>query len=239
MKILVVLNDVADPIGALGPPLLDAGFELATWRPADPPPEPTEFAGVIALGGPANPDEDHAYGWLRVERDLLRRAVAARLPVIGVCLGAQLLAQALGGRAYRMPRPRIGWSTPAAGPATARDPLAPAWDSLERALEWHAYGFTLPPGGELLVGTPDAVQAFRAGPCAWGFQYHLEADAAILAGWIRGGREKLAAAGVDPVELAETARRLGAPAHGQAVGRAFASVVAGSVDRTLGRLRNR
>jgi GMP synthase (glutamine-hydrolysing) len=223
MKILVALNDVSDPIGALGPPLLDAGFELTAWTPAaDPAPDPAGFSAVIALGGSANPDEDHRYGLLRVERELLGRAVASGVPVIGVCLGGQLLAQALGGRAYRMPRPRIAWSSLAAGPAAAGDPLAPAWDSLVHGLEWHAYGFTLPPGGELLVGTPDAVQAFRAGPSAWGFQYHLEADAAILGGWIRAGSHQLTSAGVDPAQLAEPPD---ATAHGHAVGRAFASVI--------------
>jgi GMP synthase (glutamine-hydrolysing) len=224
MRILVVLNDASDPIGALGPPLLDAGFELTTWRPEDPPPDLADHAAVVALGGSPNPDEDERYAWLRVERDLLRRAVDLGLPVMGVCLGGQLLAQALGGRAYRMPQPRIGWPSLVAGPAAARDPLAPAWDSLDRGLEWHAYGFTLPPGGELLVGTPDAVQAFRAGPRAWGFQYHLEADAEILGGWIRTGSRQLTDAGVDPVELAEPARRPDALAHGEAIGRAFASV---------------
>lgn len=220
----MLLNHESDPIGALGPPLLDAGFGLTTWRPDDPPPEVADYAGVVALGGPPNPDEDERYAWLRVERDMLRRAVDLRLPVMGVCLGGQLLAQALGGRAYRTPRPRIGWPSLVAGPAAARDPLAPAWDTLDRGLEWHAYSFTLPPGGELLVGTADAVQAFRAGPRAWGFQYHLEADAEILAGWIRAGSRQLAAAGADPVELAETARRPDALVHGEAIGRAFAAV---------------
>ncbi len=93
-------------------------------------------------------------------------------------------------------------------------------------LEWHDYRFTLPPGGELLAGTPEAVQAFRAGPCAWGFQYHLEADAALVADWVRVCRDDLLAAGSDPDELAETGRRLGADRalHGRAVGRAFASI---------------
>jgi GMP synthase (glutamine-hydrolysing) len=227
MKILVVLNDAEDPIGSLGPPLLDAGFELVVWRPADPPPE--EYAAVIALGGSANPDEDDRYPWLRTERELLGTAVASGLPVIGVCLGAQLLAQALGGRAYRMARPRIAWSAVTTSPAAARDPLAPAWDSLDLGLEWHAYGFTPPPDAELLAGTPDAVQAFRAGPCAWGLQYHLEADAEILADWIRSGGGQLAEVGADADALVETARRPGAAAHGDAVGRAFASVVSSRV----------
>ncbi len=225
MKILVVRNAWTDPVGVLGPPLLDAGFELVEWDPRTGS-SPAGHSAVIALGGATNPDEDAP--WLESERALLREAVRREIPVLAVCLGAQLLAQALGGSAPRMPRTRLGWYPVAAEHAAAGDPLGSAWRSLDHVLEWHDYRFTLPPGGELLAGTPDAVQVFRTGTCAWGFQYHLEADAALVAHWIVVCRDDLVAAGVDPAVLAADGRRLGADQaeHGRAVGHAFASVVA-------------
>ncbi len=227
MRVLVAQNATTDPIGALGPPLVDASFDLDVWHaPAETPPRDLgEYAAVVALGGSTNPDEEHA--WLRAERDLLREAVRRGLPVIAVCLGAQLLSQALGGRAPRLPRTRIGWFPLTPGPATAHDPLGEAWRSLDQVLEWHTYRFTLPPGGELLAGTPDAVQAFRAGPSAWGFQYHLEADPPLLSGWTRFYHDELVAEGADPEALAEAGHRLGAgaAAHGTAVGQAFAELL--------------
>jgi GMP synthase (glutamine-hydrolysing) len=229
MKVLVIRNAPTDPLGLLAPPLADRGLAAVEWRPQEAPPPAAldPFAAVIALGGATNPDEDGTRSWLAAERALLRTAVEREVPVLGVCLGAELLAQALGGRAYRLPEMRVGWYPLAAGDGAAADPLAPAWRRLRHVVEWHRYGFTLPPGGALLAGTPDAVQAFRFGPCAWGVQYHAEADRSLVREWASGDdAPDLREAGVTAAALAAAGERHGAAAeeHGTALAGAFAAV---------------
>jgi GMP synthase (glutamine-hydrolysing) len=179
---------------------------------------------VVALGGTMHPDEDATYAWLAPERALLRDAVGRGLPVIGVCLGAQLLSQALGGGVWRRPLPRVGWAPPSLTPAAGRDPLGAAWRRPDEVLFWHGVSFTLPPGAELLAGTERSVEAFRAGSCAWGFQYHLEADVALATSWADAYPEHLATAQVDRERVVEPGP-LADPSHGVAVAERFAHLV--------------
>ena len=209
MNVLVAVNEASDPLGLLGPPLAAAGLETTLWdaKKEPAPADVGKFAAVIALGGATNPDQDGVHPWLAAERALLRSAVARDIPVLGVCLGAQLLAQAFGGTAYRLAQPRSGWYGLEAHESSAADPLAPAWTELRHVLEWHAYGFTIPPGGVLLAGAPGAVQAFRLGRCAWGIQYHLEADLALASAWASAYPDDLRAARTDPAALSRQGER--------------------------------
>jgi GMP synthase (glutamine-hydrolysing) len=226
-EVLVVVNDRADPIGALGPPLTAAGLSLTFCdvRSGDIPASPEHFAAVVAMGGDTNPDDDSKYGWLSAERSLLRACVEHAVPTIAVYLGAQLLAQALGARARRMPCARIGWMTQHSTPNVMSDPLGGAWAVLDQALEWHTYSFDLPPDATLLAGRDEAVQAFRAGRCVWGFQYHLEADDHLAAHWLNVYRDDLDES-VDANAVMADGRRSAADQaeHGRAVGRAFADL---------------
>ena len=228
MTVLVALNAATDPLGLLGPALAEAGLATTVWPAQDEPP-PSALGGVtaiVALGGATHPDSDRS--WVERERALLREAVGCGIPILGICLGAQLLAQTLGGRAYRLGRPRIGWYALAATERASLDPLAPGWRLLGHVLEWHSYAVTLPPGAVLLAGAPHALQAFRFGPSAWGIQYHLEADAPLAAAWARDYAQDLADAGVEADQLARQGERYGedGAAHGTAIGRAFAEVLA-------------
>ncbi len=226
--VLVIINAKTDPIGVLGPPLIAAGLTMVSCDPTTErvPDVPDEYAAVVVLGSDVNPDDDDTHGWLRAERTLLRACVERETPTIAVCLGAQLLAQALGAAVQRMPMARIGWFEQTSTRDVSSDPLRSAWSAPLCALEWHSYSFALPQDTTLLAGTTQSVQAFRAGPCAWGFQYHLEADAQIVAHWLTAYRDDLGS-NVDVQEVTDRGRRRGADRaeHGTVVAHAFANLV--------------
>jgi GMP synthase (glutamine-hydrolysing) len=232
--ILVALATDSEPLGLLEAPLHEAGLGVERWYPAATPPRPPlgRYAGVIALGGAANPDEDARHPWLADERAVLAEAARRDLPVLGVCLGAELLAQALGGRSERLAVPEIGWVEVSRAPGAEDDPLLGAVPARFRSFEWHGFGFDPGPGGVVLAATGPRPQAFRAGR-AWGLQFHPEADEAIIAGWARHAPGELRSAGVEPAWLAaESARHMGEQRRlARALGRAFAGVVAGASGR--------
>jgi GMP synthase (glutamine-hydrolysing) len=170
-----------------GPHRILAAFDGAptvTARPLDGDelPDPAEVAGALFMGGPMGVGDTRAHPGLAAERDWLAAAVEARKPVLGVCLGAQLLAAALGAEVRPGPAPEIGFAT-----VRIRDPGDPVVGGLApdaSVLHWHGEAFDLPEGAELLAWSAQTpVQAFRAGT-AWGVLFHAEADAALLETWL-------------------------------------------------------
>ena len=160
---------------ALEPRLRRAGFRLATTRFF----EDTELPGpaaadlLVVMGGPMSVHDETAFPWLAAEKDFIRRFVATGRPVLGVCLGAQLLACALGTRVYPGPEKEIGWlpvtGEPHRNPAVFRFPQA------AEVFQWHGETFDLPPGAVRLARSRVCEnQAFQIG-AAIGLQFHLEA----------------------------------------------------------------
>jgi GMP synthase-like glutamine amidotransferase len=202
---LVVQHEDHAPLGALEAPLLERGLELCVWRPDRGDPVPVtldEVDAIVSLGGHPHPDQDDRHPWLGVQRALLRDALAAGVPTLGVCLGAQLVAQAAGAQAGPAPEGEVGWVEVDTEPAARDDRLFADLPTRFPALEWHHYRFALPPGATLLARTPRAIQAFRSGANAWGVQFHVEADEPIIADWLVRGREEMLAYGVDPARVA-------------------------------------
>ena len=158
---------------------------------------------VIVLGGAMHPDEDDRHPWLADETQLLRRAAGRGIPVLGVCLGAQLLARALGGAVFRAPQPEVGWLDVELTTAAHDDPVLGSLPRRFAALQWHEYAYSPPPGAVELARSPVCNQAFRAGD-AWGVQFHPEVTAAQLAAWAE--EDPVPAA---PALIAETAARIG------------------------------
>jgi GMP synthase-like glutamine amidotransferase len=143
--------------------------------------------GLVVMGGPMGVGDTAEHPWLAGEIDLLAAAVAGGLPVLGVCLGAQLLAAALGARVYRGERAEIGTGTVSLTGKGRADPVlgAAGLDELP-VVHWHQDTFALPSGAVLLAGSelyPN--QAFRAGAraCVYGLQFHVEVDRALAEEW--------------------------------------------------------
>lgn len=139
-------------------------------------------AGAVVMGGPMNVDEVERFPALAAERDWLAEAVERGMPVLGVCLGAQLLARALGAEVRAGEEPEIGFAPVEV--AAADDPLLGGLAPRSEVLHWHGDCFDLPEGAEHLASSErTACQAFRAGN-AWGVLFHPEADFALVEAWL-------------------------------------------------------
>ncbi len=166
--------------------ILDAcgGLRVQTVRPlaGHPLPPHEQVAGAVAMGGPMNVDELERFPGLAAERDWLAEAARRGMPVLGVCLGAQLLARALGAEVGPGERPEIGFA--AVEVLDPADPvlggLAPSAEVLHR----HGDAFELPAGASRLASSElTENQAFRVGD-AWGVLFHPEADFALVEAWM-------------------------------------------------------
>lgn len=185
--IVVLEHDPSDPAQRLGDWLVEAGAELDVRRlhagdpvPAAPP------DGLVCLGGRMNAWDDAATPWLAATKALLRRAVAAGTPTLGICLGAQLLAAAEGGTVERGANgPEIGAYLAAKRDAAGQDPLFGPVPMTPDVMQCHDDVVTaLPPGSTLLLSGPGYPhQAWRQGRAAWALQFHPEATAATVREW--------------------------------------------------------
>jgi GMP synthase (glutamine-hydrolysing) len=150
-----------------------------------PPFNSREAAGLIVMGGPMNADQVDRYPFLAQEVQWLQQAVAARLPVLGVCLGSQLLAKALGSRVYANRVKEIGWYDVELLPAVAADALLHDIPRQTTVFQWHGDTFDLPAGAIQLARSPNCEnQAFRFGDHAYGLQFHMEVTADIIHDWL-------------------------------------------------------
>jgi GMP synthase-like glutamine amidotransferase len=169
------------------------------------PARPTGIGGLAVLGGPMGVYEADAYPFLAAERHLLRATVERGLPVLGICLGAQLLASAFGARVYPGPVKEIGWAPITITPAGRDDPVLTPLANAPFVFHLHGDTFDLPEGAiHLATSARYARQAFRIGARAYGLQFHLEFGAQTITG-IAADAECAADArsvGIDPVRMA-------------------------------------
>lgn len=129
-------------------------------------------------------DEHAAYPWLASEQQLLARLVQEGRPVLGICLGAQMLARADGGTSGRLPEPEIGWYGVKLSAAGRADPLLGPLGSSFQALQWHSCDCTPMPAAQRLADSATCLQAYRTGALAWGIQFHAEVTLASFEAWI-------------------------------------------------------
>ena len=216
MRTLAISHQRDAGPGVFAEAILAAGHSLDVWHLAEtdePPADPRGYDGVLTFGGAMHADQESKHAWLAAEKALLRELLASETPLLAVCLGAQLLAEAAGGEAVRASEPEIGWFEVEVTPEGAVDPLlAPLAPSFE-AFEWHSYECRLPEGAVVLARTPVCVQAYRVGSSAWAIQFHAEVSATDVAHWIDDYRtdEDAVLVGVDPEALrADTEAKIAA-----------------------------
>lgn len=157
---------------------------VRTWR-EELPTDPRDFAGILVMGGPMGANDGAALPWIDTEIAFLTAAVAADVPIWGVCLGSQLLARALGARVFTGPAGEVGVAEVTLTDDARTDPVFSAiTESTFPAMHWHYDTFTLPDGATRLAGSQRYEnQLFRHGR-NYGVQFHLEVDTDLLRAWL-------------------------------------------------------
>jgi GMP synthase (glutamine-hydrolysing) len=187
-KLLVFQHSAREPLGVFDPMLRRAGFRIRYCnfsRQPDLRPDVSRYNGLIVLGGPMNVDQADRFPHLTTEIVAIREALARGIPILGICLGAQLLAAALGATVRPNSVREIGWYPLHPTAAAGGDPLCRHLAGDQHVFQWHAYTFDLPAGAVHLASTPTCPnQAFRHGDRAYGLQFHLEADEHLIQRWL-------------------------------------------------------
>jgi GMP synthase (glutamine-hydrolysing) len=214
--VLAIVHQKDAGPGVFGEAIREAGAQLDTWLPperAEPPADPLGYDAVLVLGGAMNVDQEERHGWLAAEKALLRDLLEQGRPLLGLCLGSQLVAEAAGATPRRAARPEIGWHRVELIADGAADPLLGSLAPSFEAFQWHSYEFPLPPGAVALARSEVCLQAARIGAAAWALQFHPEVSAADARRWIDDYRsdEDAVAIGIDPAALAaETEEKIAA-----------------------------
>lgn len=178
MNILVIQNCPVTPIGVVGDVLAERGASLATLFPHRGealPVAPHGFDGLVILGGPQHAGDDEAWPAFAEMLPLIRRFHDAGKPILGICLGAQLISRAFGGTVWPFGGLEIGYLPVEITEAGRDDPLLAGLAAEQRIMQLHEDSFDLPEGAVLLMSNPTcANQAMRLGAATYGFQFHLE-----------------------------------------------------------------
>ena len=184
-RLLVLQHIACEPPAAFEDELRSRGLELLRVEldEGDALPDWREFPAIVVMGGPMGAYEEDEHPWLAAEKRLLREAVEADVPVWGVCLGAQLLAGALGARVYPGERPEVGLLPVELTSAASSDPVFGEAPSSFPTLQWHGDTFDLPEGATLLASSPAYPnQAFRIGR-SYALQFHIEVSLELATEW--------------------------------------------------------
>jgi len=239
MKRLLVLQHVAsEPMGVLDPLLRASGLRIRYVnfaRHANTQVNVDKYDGLVVLGGPMNVDQYSRYPHLLHEIEIIKQALTREIPVLGICLGAQLLAAALGASVHPNAVREIGWYPLSLSAAAANDPLFSHLDQEAEVFQWHAYTFTEPNGTVHLASTAScANQAFCYKGFAYGLQFHLEVDASLIERWLKHSelKKELEPLGGDmhaqQVQVATERHLLASQARARAVFSTFIKLLGGS-----------
>ena len=206
MHVLSVIHGEKVRAGVFGDVVEARGHRLEEWSLAwgTSLPRPLDaYDAVLVFGGAMHADQEAHHPWLREENFFLQRLLDLRKPVLGICLGAQLLAKAAHSWVAPSLEPEIGWYDVELTDAAADDPLIGALPDRFEAFQWHYYTHGLPAGAVELARSRACIQAFRLGDSAWGVQFHPEVTLAQIEGWMQDDEP------VPPDLLEQTRERIG------------------------------
>jgi GMP synthase (glutamine-hydrolysing) len=197
-EVLVFQHDPFDDLGFFSEVLEKQGsnYRVARLFHGEMPTEDWEkVAALIVLGGPMKVDEEKKFPFLRWEKRIIRAAIDDAVPVLGICLGAQLIASTLGTAIFHGPVKEIGWSPISITPHGQVDSLLGYLPESATVFQWHSDGFELPPGAIRLASSAHySTQAFRLGKTIYGLQFHLEVTPRMIERWLDERSKDLALA---------------------------------------------
>ncbi|HQY43432.1 MAG TPA: type 1 glutamine amidotransferase [Paracoccaceae bacterium] len=188
MRVAIVENTEISPLGQVGVALREADAEIQVFRPwaGEALPDGAYHDALVVLGGEQNALADDTHPYLPDLVRLMRRMGQADKAVLGICLGAQLLARAWGAENHLGTAPEFGWHRVALTPQGKSDPVLSVLSADFPIFEWHKDTFTLPKGAMHLAQSPVAAnQCFRIGRASYAMQFHFEASRAVVEGWNR------------------------------------------------------
>ena len=208
MDFLAVIHGESVRSGVFGDVVRERGHGLEEWSLAwdKPLARPLDaYGAVLVFGGAMHADQDDHHPWLREEDMFLQRLLDLHMPVLGICLGAQLLAKAAHAPVYPVDEAEVGWFEVELTAAGTEDPVLGRLPQTFDAFQWHYYAHDVPAGAVELARNRVCTQAFRLGDSAWGVQFHPEVTLHQVQSWIH--EEK--GLPVDPgALLAETTERI-------------------------------
>lgn len=187
-RLLVFQHVPHEILGTLNPLLKRAGFRIRYvnfGRHPDAEPSLDSYHGLVVLGGPMSVNDTADYPHLATEMRLIEEALRRDMPVLGICLGAQLIAKTLGSSVYKSREKEIGWYDVATTPKGSSDPLLTHFEPQEKIFQWHGDTFELPRGAlHLASSSLCEQQAFRYGEKVYALQFHLEVDQPMIERWL-------------------------------------------------------
>lgn len=213
MRILAITFEPDAGPGVFADAARNRGARVDVWLVPEggPPSDPTGYDAVMSFGGSMHAHEEDRHAWLRTQKELHAQLLALEVPLLGVCLGAQIACEAAGGQVRKMEQPEIQWADVRVTDDGAGDdllgPMVPGF----KAFEWHSYECLPPEDSPILAASDRCVQAFRLGPTAWAIQFHAEVSSLDSIGWIAqyGKDAESVRAGLDPDAFrAETSDRI-------------------------------
>ena len=187
MHVLALIHGESVRAGIFEEVVAERGHELDEWSFVwdEPLPRPLDdYGAVLVFGGAMHADQDDRHPWLREENLFLQRVLHLHLPVLGVCLGAQLIAKAAHAPVHRAPEPEIGWHPVELLDEAADDAVFRHLPDRFEAFQWHYYTYRVPAGAVELARSEVCTQAFRLGDFAWGIQFHAEVTDETVDEWL-------------------------------------------------------